>query len=87
MVYNLWDQIAYLSTVMTLEPGGRRKRIVWPTGRPGNLWHCPATPQGRYRYRLDTLRPDARALTNAPARHWLRQPGARIPLPAKGKPP
>ncbi|MBL0421554.1 hypothetical protein JI739_14445 [Ramlibacter sp. AW1] len=23
MIYNLWDQIAYQPTVMTLEPGGR----------------------------------------------------------------
>ncbi|MBY2911443.1 fumarylacetoacetate hydrolase family protein [Rhizobium leguminosarum] len=32
MIYNIWDQIAYLSTVMTLEPGD-----IIATGTPSNV--------------------------------------------------
>ena len=42
MVYNIWDQIAYLSTVMTLEPGD-----ILATGTPSGVGVAAKPPQFR----------------------------------------
>jgi 2-keto-4-pentenoate hydratase/2-oxohepta-3-ene-1,7-dioic acid hydratase in catechol pathway len=42
MIYNIWDQIAYLSTVMTLEPGD-----VIATGTPSGVGVAMKPPQFR----------------------------------------
>ena len=42
MIFNIWDQIAYLSTVMTLEPGD-----VIATGTPSGVGAAMKPPQFR----------------------------------------
>ncbi len=42
MIYNVWDQIAYLSTVMTLEPGD-----IIATGTPSGVGGAMKPPQFR----------------------------------------
>lgn len=42
MIYNIWDQIAYLSTVMTLEPGD-----LIATGTPSGVGVAMKPPQFR----------------------------------------
>ena len=42
MIYNVWDQIAYLSTVMTLEPGD-----ILATGTPSGVGAAMKPPQFR----------------------------------------
>ena len=40
MIYNIWDQVAYLSTVMTLEPGD-----VLATGTPSGVGGAMKPPK------------------------------------------